>query len=134
MYRMGVTRMVLFSIIGYISFFLIGWTIFDMYIITSSIPIDYSMKEYESFLSNVFITTFFLVLTLVLSKGFAKWVTTIYGILLIWSIISTVRSLTTMEQYQILFDLDKMFIFMYAFACIFGLILIYIQKRYHKST
>lgn len=133
MYRMGVTRMVLFSIAGYISFFLIGWTIFNIYIITSSIPIVYSKEEYGSFLSYVFITTFFLVLTLVLSKGFAKWVTAIYGILLIWSIIATVRSLTTMEQYQILFDLDKMFVFMYTFVCIVGLILMYIQKRYHKS-
>lgn len=132
MYTMGVARMVLFSLAGYISFFLIGWTIFHMYLITSSIPIVYSREEYGSFLSYVFITTFFLVLTLVLSKGFAKWVTAIYGILLIWSIIATVRSLITMEQYQILFDLDKMFIFMYAVSYIVGLILMYLHKRYAK--
>jgi len=132
MYKMGVTRMVLFSIVGYISFFLIGWTIFYMYIITSSIPIVYSREEYESFLYYVFITTLFLVLTLVLSKGFAKWVTVIYGILLLWSIRATVISLNTMEQYQILFELDQMFIFMYAFVCVFGLVLMYLHKRYAK--
>lgn len=132
MYRMGVARIFLVSLSASISFIMIGWTIFYSYLITSSIPIVYSMEEYESLLTYVFITTSFLMLTLFLSKGYVMWVTAFYGLLLVLSVVSTVRSLTTMEQYQILFDIDKMFVFMYAFACMVGLILMYVHKRYAK--
>ena len=132
MYRMGVTRIFLVSLATSISFIMIGWTIFYFYLITSSIPIVYSMEEYASFLTYVCVTTFFLVLTLFLSKGYVKWVTAFYGLLLVLSVVATVRSLTTMEQYQVIYDVEKMFVFMYAFACVVGLILIYFHKRFAK--
>lgn len=132
MYKMGVTRIFLVSLTASISFIMIGLTILSKYMITSSIPISYSREEYELFLYEVSITTLFLVLTLFLSKGYVKWITAFYGLLLILSVVDTIRSLTTMEQYQILLDLDKMFVFMYTFSCLVGLILMSFHKRYAK--
>ena len=126
---MKLSQIIPFTISVFVSLVLLIFCFLRKLLLTTYIPVTYSMEELKSFIFLAALTTFFLILTLILStKKQLLTTTVIYGFLFFLNFIVHIRRNFNFQDYEMLKFLDKTMLLIYLFPFILGIILLINNK------
>lgn len=130
---MKLSQTIIFTISAYISLVLLIFCFLRKLLLTTYIPVIYSMEELKSFIFLATLTTFIFILTLLFATKIQLIiVTVIYGLLFFPNFIGYIKRSFYFPDYEMLKFLDETMLLVYLFPCILGIILL-IRNKSHKK-
>lgn len=133
--KMKLSHIIAFTISVFISLALLIYCFLRKLLLTTYIPVSYSMDELKSFIFLTTLTTFFFILTLIFAtKKSLVIVTFIYGLLFFTNLVGYIRRIFYFQDYVMLKFLDEMILLTYLSPFILGIALLVIYKSNKKKT
>lgn len=130
---MKLSHIITFTISVFISLALLICCFLRKLLLTTYIPVSYSMDELKSFIFLTTLTTFFFILTLIFAtKKSLVIVTFIYGLLFFVNLVDYIRRIFYFQDYVMLKFLDEMMLLTYLSPFILGIALLVIYKSNKK--
>jgi len=132
---MKLSQIITFTISVYFSLVLLIFCFLRKLLLTTSIPVTYSMEELKSFILLAALTTFVLILTLIFATKIQLIImTVIYWVLFIPNFIAYIRRNFYFQDYEMLKFLDETMLVIYLFPCILGFVLLVNNKSNKKMA